>query len=154
MQAFNSIVKNANNTSDPHKAIKKVVMKTLGERDYAAQETMHHLLSLKLHIHSSSFNVISVSLNGSGSRRVHADLSNDGGSTCTANSQLDVYANREQYDSSPDVMNMNFVQFAKEFKVVNAKLTQLPGNVIPRIFPTYSCNPKGQNFALYCKYEV
>ncbi len=42
-------------------------MKSLGERDYAAQETMHNLFSLKLH--SSSFKVIPVSLNGS--RRVH-----------------------------------------------------------------------------------
>ena len=68
-KAFNSIVQNTNNASDPHRAIKKVVMKTLGERDYAAQETMHHLLSLKLH--SSSFNVIPVSLNGS--RRVQTN---------------------------------------------------------------------------------
>ena len=35
-QAFNSIVLNANASSNRHKAIKKVVMKTLGERDYAA----------------------------------------------------------------------------------------------------------------------
>ena len=38
-------------------------MKRLGQRDFSAQETMHHLLSLKLV--SSSFNVISISLNGS-----------------------------------------------------------------------------------------
>ena len=25
---------------------------------------------------------------------------------------------------------------------------------IPRIFPTYSSNPKGPNFALYCKYQL
>ena len=48
-QTFTSIIQNMDTTSDPHKAIKKVVMKTLGERDYAAQETMHHLMSLKLH---------------------------------------------------------------------------------------------------------
>ena len=48
-QAFNSIVQNVDNNGDPHRAIMKVVMKTLGERDYTAQETMHHLLSLKLH---------------------------------------------------------------------------------------------------------
>ena len=47
-QAFNAIVQNASNTTNPHKTIKKVVMKTLGERDYAAQELMHHLLSLKV----------------------------------------------------------------------------------------------------------
>jgi hypothetical protein len=50
-------MQNVDNSTDPHRAIKKVVMKTLGERDYAAEETMHHLLSLKLH--SSSFKVMS-----------------------------------------------------------------------------------------------
>ena len=40
-----------------------VELLTLGERGYAAQETMHHLMSLKLH--SLSFKVIPVSLNGS-----------------------------------------------------------------------------------------
>lgn len=61
--AFTTIINNAPSNSNPHRAFKKIVMKTLGERDYAAQETMHHLLSLKLH--SSSFTVIPVSLNGS-----------------------------------------------------------------------------------------
>ena len=36
--------------------------KTLGERDFSAQETMHLLLSLKLH--SSSFQVLPVNLDG------------------------------------------------------------------------------------------
>jgi hypothetical protein len=67
---------------------------------------------------------------------------------------LDVYANREQYDSSPDILNLNFLQFATKFKLVNGKLTKLPNNIIPRIFPTYSCNPKGQHFGLYCKYQL
>ena len=50
-QAFNSIVQNVDNNTDPHRAIKKIVMKSLGERDYAAQETMHHLLSLNSIVH-------------------------------------------------------------------------------------------------------
>ena len=126
-------------------------MKTLGERDYAAQETMHHLLSLKLH--SSSFNVVPVSLNGS--RRVRTNASQDNTDTsCTSNSLLDVYANRQQYDESLHVLNINFVQFATTFKLVNGKLEKLPDNLIPRIFPTYSCNPKGPHFALYCKYQL
>ena len=67
-------------------------MKSLGERDCAAQETMHHLLSLKLH--SSSFNVMPVSLNGS--RKVR-DITSIEGESCTEHSQLDVCANRQQY---------------------------------------------------------
>ena len=47
---------NPNPPDDPRRAIMKVVMKSLGEKDYAAQETMHYLFSLKLH--SSSFKVM------------------------------------------------------------------------------------------------
>ena len=147
-QALNSIMQNVDSNTDPHRAIKKVVMKSLGERDYAAQETMYHLLSLKLH--SSSFKVIPVSLNGS--RRVRDTI--EEGESCTDYSLLDVYANQEQYKCSQNVMNMNFVEFATTYKAPNNELTKLPENVIPRIFPTYSPNPKGPNFGLYCKYQL
>ena len=111
---------------------------------------MHHLLSLKLH--SSSFKVIPVSLNGS--HRVCDNASVEDGDACTENSLLDVYANHQQYDSSHAIMSLNFVQFATKYKVVNSELTKLPENVVPRIFPTYSPNPKGPNFGLYCKYQL
>ena len=103
-QAFNSIVQNFNSNTDPCRAITKVVMKSLGESIVsAAQETMHHLLSLKLH--SSSYKVMPVSLNGS--RRVRDTATIEEGESCTDYSLLDVYANREQYESSPNVINMN-----------------------------------------------
>ncbi|CAB4007231.1 Hypothetical predicted protein [Paramuricea clavata] len=84
--AFNSIVQNVDSNTDPHRVIKKVVMKSLGERDYAAQETMHNLLSLKLH--SSSSKVMPVSLNGS--RKVFNTASIDEGESCTDYPLLDV----------------------------------------------------------------
>ena len=149
-QAFNSIMQNVDSNTNPHRAIKKVVMKSLGERDYAAQQIMHHLLSLKLH--SSSFKVMPVSLNGS--RRVRSNTSIEEGESCTDNSLLDVYANRHEYDSSENVLNTNFVEFATTYRVVNNKLSKLPENVVPRIFPTYSSNPKGPNFGLYGKYQL
>ena len=58
-------------------------MKSLGQRDFSAQETMHHLMSLKLV--SSSFNVVPISLNGS--RRIKT-ITNDG-DTVTNDSLLD-----------------------------------------------------------------
>ena len=51
-------------------------------------------------------------------------------------------------------MNLIFVQFSTKYKIDNGKLTKLPDNVVPRIFPTYSSNPKGQNFPKYCKYQL
>ena len=40
-QAFNSIVQNVDSNTDRRRVMKKVVMKSLGERDYAAQERDH-----------------------------------------------------------------------------------------------------------------
>ena len=135
-------MQNVDSNTNPNRVTKRVVMKSLGERDYAAQETMHHLLSLKLH--SSSFKVIPVSLNGS--CKVCDTTSIDEGESCTDYFLLDVYANREQYGSSQNIMKMNFVQFATTYKLVYNQLTKLPDNIIPQIFPTYSSNPKGSTF--------
>ena len=144
--AFDAVMRNTPNNSNPHKGIKKIIMKTVGERDYAALETMHHLLSLKLQ--SSSFRVIPVSLNGS--RRIQIE----GEELCSGGSLLDVYANRAQYDNSTGTSNLNFAQFATQFKAVNNTLVKLPDDVVPRIFPTYSSNPKGPSYAQYCKYQL
>lgn len=85
--AFNSIVSHVQSNGNPLKAMKKVIMKTLGERDYAAQEIMHQLLSLKLH--SSSFHVIPISLNGS--RRVKTSAMLEEGQACSQNSDFLMY---------------------------------------------------------------
>lgn len=149
-QVFSSIVSNLRENVDSNKVIKKVVMKTVGERDYAAQETMHHVLSLKLH--SSSFNVIPVSLNGS--QKVSNVAPVENGGIRTSNSLVDHYANHDQSDNSAEVMNLNFIQFATKFKVVRSKLTKMPENIIPKVFPSYSSNSRGPNFTLYCKYQL
>lgn len=150
IHAFHSIVQNDDSNTEPQRAIKKVVMKSLGERDYAVQETMHYLFPLKLR--SSSFRVVPVSLNGS--RRACDTASIEEGESCTDYSLLDVYANRKQYDSSENIMNMNFVQFATIYKVINNELTKLSDDVIPRVFPICSPNPKGLNFGLFCKCQL
>ena len=147
--AFNSIVRNCSNATSPTKVIKKVIMKSLGQRDFSAQETMHHLLSLKLV--SSSFNVVSISLNGS--RKIKTNSAE--GNVATSNSLLDVYAKRAMYvESVPDILTLNFLNFATKYKIVNNKLTPQPENTVPRVFPVYSSNKKGPNFSLYCKYQL
>ena len=150
-QTLKSVLEHNTNTTDTSKLIKKLMMKTLGERDFSAQETMHHLLSLKLY--SSKFKVFNVCLNGS--RRVK-QINNEGNQLATENSILDVYANRQQFISDvPDIMNINFVDFVTKFKVVNQRLKEHGNaNEIPRFFPTYSSNSKADSFPLYCKYQL
>ena len=147
--AFNSIVRNCNNAGSPTKLVKKVIMKSLGQRDFSAQETMHHLLSLKLV--SSSFNVVNISLDGS--RKVKTNAAD--GDAGTNDSLLDVYAKRAFYaESIPDIMTLNFINFATKYKTINNKLTPQPESTVPRVFPVYSSNKKGPNFSLYCKYQL
>ena len=40
---FNSVIKSADHDTNIKKAIKQLMMKSLGERDFSAQETAHHL---------------------------------------------------------------------------------------------------------------
>ena len=77
-------------------------------RETTAQETMHHLLSLKLH--SSFLTFIPVNLDGS--CRVRTIVSDEGAEICTDKSFLDVYTERDQYNHSETTKNMNVIQFA------------------------------------------
>ena len=68
---------------------------------------------------------------------------------------LDKYAKRSIYKQSfPDIMNANFVEFATKYNIVKGKLVTRSAIVVPRIFPTYSPNPKGENYSMYCKYQL
>ena len=125
-------------------------MKTIGQRDFSAQETMHLLLSLKLY--STTFTVLPVSLNGS--RRLKSNVA-DTSLPCTTDSLLDIYTNRGKFQNDfPDVHNLNFADFVAKFKIVKGKLVHQSQNIVPKIFPNYSPNPKGENYSLYCKYQL
>ena len=60
--AFTSVVSNLGNEIDSHNTVKRLIMKTVGQRDMSVQEVMHQILSLKLF--GSSFQVVTVSLDG------------------------------------------------------------------------------------------
>ena len=115
---FSAIVQNSQSTADATTMIKKNVIKTLGQRDFSAQETMHHLLSLNFV--SSSFVVLPVNLNGS---RI-LNLSDAPDKVVTKDSLLDTYAQRHKYeaDLKCKLTDMNFLDFATKYKVVSGKL--------------------------------
>ena len=123
------------------------MMKALGERD-SEQETMHHLLSLKLY--SSTFNVKRISLEGS--RRINMFSQTD---HITEKSLLDIYENRVQFiDKYPNILIMNFVEFVTKFRVVKGELTNQLKNFIPKFFPAHSSNLDGRHFGQVCKYHL
>lgn len=81
-EAFNSVVQVADNNSEHHRAMKKVVMRTLGELDNA------------------SFGVIPVNLNGSCS--IHENAWIEDGDTFAYHSLHDVYINYPLLENSPE----------------------------------------------------
>ena len=137
--ALTGVVYSKDPISDTANAVKRVMIKTLGEHDYGAQETMHLLLSLKLH--SSTFHA----------KKTTAKKSE----YCTKDSLLDFYAKRKVFQNShPNILDLNVVNFATQFKVVNKKLQSQPKNAVAGTFPNYSQNPKSKTYGLYCKYQL
>ena len=111
------------------------------------QEVMHQLVYLKFF--SSSFNVVTASLEGS--RKLCVE-NND---IITELSLLDYYATRENFkDDYPNVININFVQFLSNFVVKNDTLHTRTNQVVVRTIPSYSSNPQGHDYPLYCKYQL
>ena len=51
-------------------------------------------------------------------------------------SLLNIYATREKNVwTVPDIMLLNFTDFASKYKMVNKKLTYQSDNILPRVFP-------------------
>lgn len=106
--AFTSVICDSTNDSDSKSVIKKLMMGAIGERDMGIQEVMHQILSIKLL--SSSFQVVTASLNGSRNITIESDKLK------TEPSILDLYAKRTLYESDfPGISKNNFVEFASNF---------------------------------------
>ena len=60
--AFTKVVNKMTDTGDADSTIKKLMLKTVGQRDYSIQEVKHHLLSLKFV--SATHDIVTASLDG------------------------------------------------------------------------------------------
>ena len=146
-EAFTSVVQNLNGTEDKKKVIRELMIKSAGERDFSAQDVTHHIMSLKLV--SSSFEVISLSLEGS--RKIF--IKND--SVDTKPSMLDNYARRTSLNGSSDeIQRSNLLTFVANYTVVENDIRKRKKQVIVRAFPTPYSNPKSVNYPLFCKYQL
>ena len=112
-EAFTSVVSQCD--TDSKMAIKKLMMRAIGQRDMGIQEVMHQILSIKLL--SSSFQVVTASLNGSRNIKVQ------NGQLQTEPSILDFYAKRAQFENEfPGISKLNFVQFASTFSKAKLRI--------------------------------
>jgi len=105
------------------------------------QEVCHSILSLKLY--SSTFNVITVSLNGAG-KAEHVD-----GKIVLKDSMLDLYARRHDYTCIPEILENNFVFVHSNYCFRNERFVKRKKNVVIRIVPCYPSNSSGEQYAIY-----
>jgi len=77
------------------------MMQTVGMRDMSVQEVCHQILKIKLH--SSSFEVITASLDGSRKVQIVGD------ELVNHLSLLDIYASRNYLHSESNVQGLNFI---------------------------------------------
>ena len=103
-EIFAKIVRNLKDDNTSLKAVQKLLINSVGERDYSAQETCHLLLQLPMFKASWDFIVLSLD----GSCAVQEQL--DKGQPATALSIIDHYIARP---ATPHFQNLKLLHFAR-----------------------------------------
>ena len=126
------------------KAVQKLLINTIGKRDYSAQETCHLLLQLPMYKASRSFFTLSLD----GSRAVQDNQQE--GERATAHSVLDHYTSRP---STTQFNNITLLDFTHQYTMPKElgdepKKRRKEFIVTPR--PYCSPDPSGPNYEQYC----
>ena len=145
---FTNIVKSLKDGNQSLKAVQKLLIHTVGDRDYSAQETCHILLQLPMYKCSRDF--IRLSLDGS--RAVEDHVQDDG--RVTAPSTLDHYLIRP---ATPVFNNMTLLEFTQSYtmpKELGASPNKRNKNVVVITRPYCSPDPAGPKYEQYCQQSL
>ena len=107
-EIFTATVRSLREGNSSLKAVQKLLINTVGERDYSAQETCHLLLQLPMFKASCDFIILSLD----GSRAVQNHL--EEGQRATALSIVDHYIERPD---SPHFNTMTLLEFARQYSM-------------------------------------
>jgi hypothetical protein len=122
------------------------MMQTVGMRDMSVQEVCHQILKIKLH--SSSFEVITASLDGSRKVQIVGD------ELVNHLSLLDIYASRNYLHSESNVQGLNFIDFHSNYIYQKGKIMKRKKIVIVRTIPKFSSYAQDVNYGKYCKFQL
>lgn len=139
---FKSCVDRLATDSDARTGLRSAMVRSVGERDFSAQETAHQLLSLPLV--SCTFSFVALSLDGG------CKLSKDSqsGEHALNLSLLDHYAARSS------LLDAHLIEFVSNYSMYRGELRKRPSAVIVRPFPQHPSNPHGERYGRYCKYQL
>ncbi len=126
-------VSSLESTDQVSSAIKKAMIQVAGDRDMAAQETAHMLLSLPLV--GCSFSFVTVCLENS--RKVILDEENQGDEVLQK-SVLQDYGERATLSSRyTGLSQLNLMQYVSQYSKVRGELTKRANPYVVRTFPRF-----------------
>ena len=143
-EIFQKIIDSLKNGNTSLTVVQKLLINSIGERDYSSQETCHLLLQLPMFKASRDFVVLSLD----GSHLIEQNLQE--GQPATAPSILDHYLTRP---STPLFNDMTLISFARGYcmpKDPSAEPSHRRKDVIVVICPYYSPDHNGPNYKNYC----
>jgi len=142
---FTSIVRNMTEDNTSLKAVQKLLINSVGERDYSAQETC---LQLPMYRASRDFVVLSMD----GCRVVETHL--EDGQPATAPSTLDHYIARPTTSHFSHMTLLNFVQQYTIPKDLGSNPSCRRKKVVVIVRPFCSPDPNGPKYEQYCKQKL
>ena len=147
-EVFTNIVRSLKDDNTSLKAVQKLLINSVGERDYSAQETCHLLLQLPMFRASRDF--IMLSLNGS--RAVEDHLDED--QPATALSALDHYIGRPTTPQFNDMTLLHYVQQFTMPKQLGSNPSRRRKAVVVIVRPYFSPDPSGPKCEEYCRQKL
>ena len=147
-ELFTTIVHGLREGNSSLKAVQKLLINTVGERDYSAQETCHLLLQLPMFKGSRDFVILSLD----GSRAIEDRL--EEGQSATALSIVDHYMARP---NSPHFNNMTLLEFARQYsmpKSLGAEPTRRSRRIVVIPRPYVSPDPGSEKYEQYCRQSL
>jgi len=130
------------------RAVQKLLINSVGERDYSAQETCHLLLQLPMFRASRDFIVLSLD----GSRAVEERLTED--QPATALSILDHY---KEHPTTPQFQNMTLLQYVQQFTMpqeLGSSPKHRNKSVVVIARPFCLPDPSGPKYEQYCMQKL
>ena len=146
-EIFTTIVRSLKEDSTSLKAVQKLLISSVGERDYSAQVTCH-LLQLPMFRASRDFVVLSLD----GSRAVEERLEQD--QPATVPSALDHYIARPATPQFEDMALLQFVQQCTVPRESGSDPSRRRKKVVVIVRPYISPDPSGPKYEQYCRHEL
>lgn len=145
---YHNTMQSLKDDSNPLKVVQKLMISSVGERDFSAQETCHLILQLPMFRASRDFVVLSLDC----SRMLDDHLQE--GKKVTVDSLLDHYCARPCTAHFEDMTLLEFVRSYRIPKRAGDDITCRRKEVVVVVRPFCSPDPKGHNYEQYCRQKL